>query len=43
MKLTFQEWQKLTRQEQREAIINFMEPDSIYRRKDYSVSKEEKI
>ena len=34
MKYTNQQWEKLTREQQRQAILNFQEPASIYKKFD---------
>lgn len=43
-KLTLQEWDQLTREEKRSAIINFREPENIYRPQKYDnrIYREEK-
>lgn len=43
MKLTREEWDKLSREEKREALIRFEEPDSLYQKETYVKLTEEKI
>ena len=44
-KLTWEEWSKLTRDEQKEAILRFEEPENLYRPVwlNNSLLKEEKV
>ena len=43
MKLTNREWDKLTKEEKREAIINFQEPENIVTEEKYLNLTREKI
>ena len=43
MKLTQEQWQKLTREEQRQAIIEFREPQFIVNKEKYINLQGEKI